>query len=204
MSLVHLVAYLTRPMPGYDSVNYRVHNARGSVLPNTRQDMLNRSIEVGCTHMLFLDSDMTFPEDIVHRLLASKKRVIAANCPTKKIPSNPTARLKVPGNAGGKFVYTTDESPKLEKVWRVGTAVMLIDLDIFRTNKRLQEPSWFDMVWVPEVGKYQGEDWYFCARLEDAGIGIWVDHEVSRQIGHLGSLEYTHEMVLKEELKRSA
>jgi hypothetical protein len=193
--MVQLVAYLSRPVGGYDDQGYAVHCSRGSVLSNQRQDLLNMAMKTECSHLLFLDADMTFPKDLVHRLVAHGKDVVACNCPTKAFPSYPTAKLKSrPGDVAGRDLYSNGRSG-LQKVWRIGTGVMLIDLRIFRDNKKLRRPAWFDITWVPQLGKYMGEDWSFCRRLEHAGVDIWIDHDLSLEIGHVGLLEWTHDYI---------
>ena len=51
------------------------------------------------------------------------------------------------------------------------------------------------------LNDFKGEDWYFCEKLEAAGIPIFVDHEASSFIGHIGNKVYTHDDVLLPENK---
>lgn len=202
MSLVFLTNHIAaHPVPGYESISYVVHNTKGSILANMRQWAVQQAIERDATHILFVDSDQVFPKDTVHRLIKHGKQVVAANVATKNIPSAPTARNR--GGLEGVPVYTRPESTGLEKVWRVGTGVMLISMNIFKREQMKQGP-WFDQPWKPELGGYQGEDWSFCDRLEAAGVSIYIDHDLSKEVGHMGILNYGHDLVPLEEVKESA
>ena len=172
-------------------INYRIHNKRGSILANMRQGLIEEAIKGDATHVLFIDSDQTFPADTFHRLMWHKKQVVACNVATKMLPSTPTARLA--GGVAGVPLYTTKESTGLQEVWRVGTGVMLIDLNLFKREHMIA--PWFTQFWNPKLGSYMGEDWGFCEKLEQAGVKLWVDQDLSKEIGHMGMLEYTHEAV---------
>jgi len=194
MSLVFLTSHLSATSTINErTVQYTVHNKRGSILANMRQDMVAAAIKNHATHLLFIDSDQTFPADIAERLLAHKKQVVACNIATKMIPSSPTARQKSAA-AEGSPVYTSTSSPPLERVWRVGTGIMMIDLNIFK-RAALEKGPWFTQHWNPKLASYVGEDWAFCEDLERAGVKIYVDHRVSLEIGHLGVLNYGHDLI---------
>lgn len=192
VDLVSMVASFTsQRVPGYASIELRVVNVRSSILPKNRHDLVREAQRLHATHLLFLDTDHTFPRDLIHQLASHGKMVVAANCVTKQIPSCPTARKKSVLDPKGKIVYTDEESVGLEKVWRVGTGVMLVNMRVF---EEIGTGVW-DMKYLPEVDTYQGEDWSFCEACEKAGISIYVDHDVSKQIGHVGNYEFTHDVV---------
>lgn len=172
-------------------IPFRFHNARGSILPTLRSNIVDSGFKEEATHVLFLDSDQTFPDFVAERLLLARKDIVGCNIATKQFPSTPTARKAVPGKVGGEPVYTTDQSPEYQRVDWLGFGVILVSMAVFR---RVPQP-WFPMVWRPEIEKYQGEDWSFCEAAKKAGFQIWVDHHLSLRIGHLGKVEYTHEMV---------
>ena len=199
MDLAMLVAKLPVETDKHRIVRMDIYNKKGSLLANQRQDLLERAINAGHTHALFIDSDQTFPADLAHMLLYRQKQVVACNVATKSIPSWPTAR-KNNGTVKGELVFTTPESTGLEEVWRVGTGVMLIDLNIFK-REGMAKP-WFPQEWNAAGTAYNGEDWGFCERLEKAGVKIYIDQDVSKEIGHIGRFEYHHKMIDPEKAKR--
>jgi hypothetical protein len=60
--------------------------------------------------------------------------------------------------------------------------------------EQIPNSAW-NMVYREDKDTYQGEDWAFCAECERLGIPIYVDHALSRKVGHVGNLEYTHDYV---------
>ena len=193
MSLINLQrACIQHPeLKGYSGIGIKVINKRGSNLSSLRQGLVEEAIQQKCTHILFLDSDMYFPAMLIHMLARHRRKVVGCNCPTKAIPSSPTARLK-DGTDAGKVLYTTEDTKQLVEVWRVGTGVLFIDLQVFED---LPKP-WFDFTYMGKEATdgrtWLGEDWYLCKLFEEAGIKIHVDQEASWHIGHIGSFIYSH------------
>ncbi|HYE38150.1 hypothetical protein [Methylocaldum sp.] len=186
LSVVGLVAAATRPLIGGGRIEMlRIHNTKGSILPKSREMLVKLAQKEGATHLLFVDSDQTFPAYLLHQLLRHDKDIIAANCVTKVIPANPTARQFSETEFAGTLVDSREKSG-IEKVWRVGTGVMLIKMSVF---DRIAQP-WFPITWNESLQDYTGEDWNFCQSCQEAGIDIWIDHDVSKQIGHIGVLTY--------------
>lgn len=188
MSFTQLCVYIsTQLFENNQDRQVIVLDKRTSMLPRSRQECLEDAVHQGCTHALFMDSDQAFPHDTAHRLMAWKKKIVACNIAVKTNPSFPTAR----GRGATCFgVPVTSEAPKsgLEKVWRVGCGIMLIDLSIL---KDMPKP-WFEICYSVANAQYIGEDWYFLGKAEAAGHDVYIDHDLSRQIGHIGQFNFTH------------
>jgi hypothetical protein len=188
MSMLQMCVYISATLfeEGQDR-QVIVVDRRTSMLPRSRQESLESALHQGCTHALFVDTDQTFPRDLCHRLMAWKKPVVACNIALKVLPSFPTARAR---GATAFGVPITSEAPKtgLEKVWRVGAGIMLVDLSIL---KNVPKP-WFEIHYSAKNEQFVGEDWFFVGRLEAAGIDVYIDHELSRQVGHVGQYIYSH------------
>lgn len=162
---------------------------RTSNLPRSRHECLEDALLQECTHVLFIDTDQTFPADTAHRLIRAKKHIVAANIPLKILPSWPTARARGAGPFGSPIYSNTGEQMEnLEKVWRVGAGIMMIDMAIMKSVPK----PWFEIRWSDKHNQMVGEDWFFCAQVEKAGFEIWIDHSLSREIGHVGEFQYTH------------
>lgn len=186
MDLLQMVLItLAHETPGYSHVDVVIKHVMGSTIWRQRSDIMQMAVDMECTHLLFVDTDQTFPSTTLQRLLSHKKEIVSCNIAVKKIPSCPTARRLVRDEA--VMVFTTRESTGLEEVWRIGTGIMLIDLSII---PRLPQP-WFKVSWGDESEQY-GEDWWFCMLLERAKIPIWIDHDLSKEVGHIGLMEYQH------------
>lgn len=203
MSLVSLLAtFMTTPVKEYEGrQQISIRQTKTSLLVKSRRQLIEQSIEHGSTHILLIDTDQTFPGWTLHKLLSHRVRVVGANVATKSIPSAPTARNKNDKWPGGDIVYTMPESKGLEEVWRVGTGLLLLDLDIFKSLPR----PWFGTDWRDMGdGKYDdlGEDWFLMERLEAAGEKVYIDHDLSKEVGHIGSYEFKHDLVWAEELAK--
>jgi len=68
---------------------------------------------------------------------------------------------------------------------------MLIKANVFRT---MAEP-WFQIGYSPDWKTFVGEDMYFCREAQKAGFKVYIDHDVSKQVRHIGVLEFMHEHV---------
>jgi hypothetical protein len=191
VSLVDMVSYFaSTKVPGYDAQSLQVVNTRSSILPRNRLDIIKKAQELNATHLLFIDTDHTFPKWLIHRLVTLEKQVVAINCVTKTIPAGPTGRKKS-DDPRGELVYTDPDNNHVEEVWRIGTGVMLIEMGVF---KKVGNACW-GMTYMPDVDSYMGEDWNFCVECEEAGIPLFVDHMASQYVGHEGMLIYTHDFV---------
>lgn len=176
-------------VPGVVSQELRVANVRSSVLPRNRLDLVKMAKSAGVDYLLMMDCDHTFPADILHKMLKHDKPVVAINCVTKCIPAQTTARQKSADGLGTPVF--SDNNAGLERVWRVGTGIMLIRRDVL---EQVPHSAW-TMVYKEDVDSYQGEDWSFCQACEELGIPLYVDHGLSVKVGHVGNLTYTHDLV---------
>lgn len=167
---------------------------QASCLSGAREIALREATERGFTHWLSLDDDMSFPMDIVERLLAHDKTVVAANYRRKDISKNV-------GVACYEGAVPVDSSEKhgLEEVAFSAFGLSLIKI---QEIKHIAEPH-FEVVWNPATRTYWTEDMVFSAKLRTNGIKLWVDHDLSHDIQHIG--DYAHQFpALPEQLKEAA
>lgn len=188
LSIGLLMVNLAFPQKEYDH-HYIVQNERGSILPQLRQGLVDKALKENATHLLMIDSDMTFPETLATDWMREDFPVIAANCPTKSVPCHPTARY-FDGKTGAA-VYSDLATQRYERVWRVGTGIMMLRRDALEA---LPRPC-FTPYWHEEQDRYVYEDWKLCEHLEALDIPIRVDHQVSMEVGHIGDYEFKHSHV---------
>jgi GT2 family glycosyltransferase len=141
-------------------------------------DLRNKAVKAaqaaGASHLLFLDSDMRFPEDTLDRLLAHNLDIVAANYVQRTMSEWCVARIDgVPVQSQGRT--------GLEAVDTTGTGVMLITMSVFDD---MPQP-WFDTPNFP----FTGEDVYFCQQARSGGYDVWIDHDLSQDVRHQGSVE---------------
>lgn len=173
----------------YQAPNVRMilNNTVGTGLAMNRISLCRKSIDAGCSHILFLDDDMRIPMHTLMMFLKHDKDIIAANCARKELPPRSTAKGF---DEGGSCIWTRANSTGLEKVKSVGTAVMLIKTDLL---KKLPQP-WFAEVYNKETGNTTGEDVFFCNLAREHGSEVWIDHDISKDVVHMGGFEFTHQL----------
>jgi hypothetical protein len=195
--LVNMVANHT--LNTNDAISLKI--SQGTLIANQRAELCLDAMREKCTHVLFIDSDMRFPQDMIERLLQHDVDIVATNCARRRMPTGPTAQL-YKENGERELVYTMPETTGLQEVGSVGMGVMLIKANVFA---KLAEP-WFETPWRHDKRGYIGEDVFFCKKAREAGFKIWIDHDVSKEIGHIGMFEFKHDhtWVMREVQEKEA
>lgn len=186
-SLYALTQHLTHRGRDYGVEKHAVTIGSGhSCLPMGRQQAISFVRKHGFSHLLYLDDDMAFPPDIVEIMASRKLPVIGANYTTK----SDTPRY-VAMDENRKPVSSRNKTG-VEEVARLGMGIMLIDMAAI---SHIAAPH-FEIVW--DKTGYISEDSYFCDKLRAAGVKIYVDHDVSQKVGHVGDYVYTmHDGLMK-------
>ena len=181
LSLCGLLRYLdANPLSDGSRIESFVLNLRGSVISRSRELLAEKALTLEADWLLWLDSDMVFPPDTLHRLLASGQGVIAANYPRREAPG-------AGGPAGVAVLHKENallgwDGAGLREVSACGLGVFLVRCDLIRPLRR---PLFGHSDRQIFGGEVVGEDVYFCAQLTKAGHRIVIDLELSRQIGHI-------------------
>ncbi len=188
----HCVAMMSAALMAqqpYPDMDYAVTIESSSMLVRTRTDLVKRALAQGATHLLCLDADMTFPMDAAHRLLRWDVPIVGCNYIRKAEPFTPTAC-----GLDGKPVYSGGQhgadARGLKGVRHLGFGVILIKAEVFQA---LPQP-WFLMPYAEDQGRFTGEDVYFCHLARSRGFDVFVDHDLSREVGHVGPYEFTADM----------
>jgi hypothetical protein len=169
-----------------------IYTSSGTLLSAQRQDLARDAIDAGCTHTMWLDSDMRFPKDTIIRLLARDESIVCGNYAKRRFPTEPIAVKKRVDGDDVKFVnrvYTEDDSTGLVEVDYCGMGVMLVKTEVYKS----MEYPWFAIPWVPAAEDYIGEDVWFCRRAAEKGHKTYIDQDLSKEIHHIGTFEYKHE-----------
>lgn len=152
-------------------------------IPGARNNLVQRSLEMGSEWVLFLDSDQLFNSDLLLRLLSHEKDIVSAlyvrragdHSPLAFSHRDPDTKLYAP------IDLTELPGEGLLKVRATGAGGLLIRSEVFRAID--SEPTWF------EHGRVHGEDWnaaediIFCEKARRAGFDVYVD--LGCQMGHI-------------------
>lgn len=153
-----------------------------SCISQGRESLVMDSLASECTHVLFIDEDMGFQQDVVHGMMRRRLPIVACNY-KMRFEGMPFAALTQDLQ---HRIATTEESPELEPCGNVGFGLCLIERKVFEA---VAQP-WFSLVWHPDVKLYTTEDLGFWQRCADAGFTPMVDHVASRKVEHIGAFRY--------------
>jgi len=190
-SLALMMCYfVTHPVEAGKTQSLTLATVESSMLCTNRERLVTQSLCGGATHILFIDSDMEFPVDAAHRLMQRNKDFICAAYPTRS--DNPVSvaidlhehRVNPKGKNG------------VQKIQHGGFGLCLINAE---QVKKLRPPL-FLMDWIPSrdpeiASGYCGEDVYFSQKMAEIGVDLWVDHDLSKEISHVGTKAYTFDDV---------
>jgi hypothetical protein len=160
----------------------KVFTSEGRIISN-RSALVRLAREWAADYILWADTDHIFPTDALIRLLRHRLPVVGCNYARRRRPTFPTAcHILTDGTV--EPIWTTPEDAqagKVEKVSLLGLGFCLVDTSVLSGL----EGSLFQLSLDDRGEGLIGEDAYFCSRLRDAGVEIWLDHALSWEIGHI-------------------
>jgi len=162
-------------------IDFEILFTLGSVIASQRNNLVSQAIELDCTHILWVDSDMHFPASIVDKLKKHNKKIVAVNYTTRVKPYRSVAFLN-----RENLQSRLSESAGLHKVFAVGMGCMLVDISVY---KNISQP-WYNYEWNEELQDVCGEDIWFCNRANNHGFEIWIDCDTSQLVAHYGTKAY--------------
>jgi len=172
-------------------LDLRRFQATGCELPDLREKTVTAALRAECDWCFFLDSDMRFPADALCRLLDHGVPVVGANYTMRRPPFTPVSVHSFGDPM--RRVYTEAESSGLEAVAATGMGCLLVSCDVLRALK----PPRFMIGYSPDDAEHMPEDLYFSRKLKDAGATIYVDHDLSHEVRHLGVVEFEADHAVK-------
>ena len=166
--------------------------AQGSLVYDARNKLCDIAMEGGFDRVLWLDSDMSFPRDLLRRLSAhidDGAEIVTGLCVTRKDPIQTTVYSDIGMRQDPGEKYPTPYRTPVQNipdapfaVAACGMAAVLMTTDLIR---RVHEQ--FGLPFSPIAGF--GEDLSFCIRARELGAKILC--EPGPEIGHVGMHTYT-------------
>ena len=144
-----------------------------------REQLAKRAIEQGRTHLMFLDDDMSFDPRVLEIMLGRRQPIVVTNYLIKTTPAKDFVAVSEDGQ---RRIQTKESSTGLEPCAYSGFGVSIIETEVF---KKTPQP-WFLPEFNPETSTYTTEDNPFFARARAAGFRVWLDHDASKLINHIG------------------
>jgi len=144
-----------------------------------RELFLEAALKQGATHVLWLDTDMSFPREAAVLLAMHEQPIVGCNYVVRYPTGLFTARRD------DARVPTLEHSTGLEAVDEIGFGVVLMQTDVIADLPR----PWFRHGLNAQGGDI-GEDIMLCRALRAAGHTVYIDHDLSKEIGHIGHHTY--------------
>jgi hypothetical protein len=147
-----------------------------------RERLARMAIDEDFTHLVFLDDDMSFDPRVLEILLGRRHDVVVVNYLIKSEPAQDFVAVDL----NGKRVSTTEKNTGLQEVAYSGFGVSIIATEVF---KRIPQP-WFIPDFNAEKSEYTTEDNPFFEKVRKAGFKVWLDHDASKLVGHVGQKQW--------------
>jgi len=161
----------------------------GSVITIARRNLTDIFMNSGFDYAWWVDSDMKFPIDTPIRLLNRGVPLVGCNYRRRRFP-NPgfTGMMGQPGSF--TELVTDDKSPAMQDVDVLPHGCVMVHRSVY---EKMPQPHYiqdFDANLNLEIG----EDIYFCRKAREAGFQVWCDHELSKEISHIGIFHYNYNL----------
>ena len=160
-----------------DGVDYEVDFQGGTLVYVGRDRLAKKAIDKGFTHMLWLDSDMIFTEELLDCLMFSGKPFVTGIAHGRRPPHMSCLFKEIWPQVDRWEGH--DYPSSTFKVKGCGFACVLIETKIIEMVYTRNGTAFFPM-------RELGEDLAFCKRAADCGCEIWAESTV--QLGHIGHI----------------
>lgn len=172
-SLLKLTQHLQR-----EGIRFETEICPGTLVYFARNKLACKAINENFTHILFIDSDMVFDEQIVDTLAFSGKDFVCGAFQSRRRPYGSCIFRSL------KPVTKVEEyGAEPFRVAGCGMACTMISTEILKEVQsrfgNCFDPAWFD-------GVSFGEDLAFCWRANSIGAEIWCDP--AARVGHIAHL----------------
>jgi len=150
-----------------------------TILLNQREKLIDEAIKMEADYVLWLDSDMMFPSNVVLKLLAHNKDIVACNYMKRSLPMKTVAYTDL--NDWDSWV-PMEPQEELVKVKGIGMGCILMKTEVF---KKLEKP-YFEFRFKEDTKDWFGEDFILQDKIQKVGYEIFVDTILSMEIKHVG------------------
>ena len=171
-----------------------------SLITRARNALTHNFLKTDCSHLLFIDADISFEPTDVDKLLEADKDVVCSPYPKKyiKYESAKSGKELVDFAVSGKFAKISDNLYEIESV---ATGFLLIKRNVFQ-QMILKYPkieyindidgygqgrkmwNFFNVGVNPLNKNYDSEDWGFCTAWRNIGGKVYARSDIS--LGHWG------------------
>lgn len=169
---IALISLVNETKKNHKNVEFAYLYIVGSYIHENREIITLNAQKEDATHLMFIDTDMLFPNNGIVRLLERDKDIIGADYNKRQIPLEKIGKYDI-------HKYKNHEPFECEGL---GMGFMLIKMSVF---DKLARPWYFFKPGNADVDM-MGEDFYFCEKAREKGINVYCDPEL--RIKHIGTM----------------
>lgn len=159
-----------------EGIPYEVKIISGTLVYLAREELVSYALGYEFSHVLWLDSDMVFTEDLFDDLYDTGKDFVSGIFHARR-PGHQSCIFR---NLTPPERYRWDEYPSVPFLIKgCGMASTLVSSDILKAVR-----DKFGNCFTPNYNL--GEDLAFCRRADELGFEIWC--EPCARVGHIGHL----------------
>ena len=158
---------------GRRRVDYNVEIQSGTLVYFARNRLANKAINENYTHVLWLDSDMVFDEQIVDDLMEVGKEMVCGAFVSRRPPYGPCIYTSIEKN---NVKQVKDFGLRPFRVAGCGFAAVLTTTELMQAVNQKYGTCF-------QPTDYYGEDLAFCWRVNQLGREIWCEPTV--RAGHI-------------------
>jgi len=141
-----------------------------------RNEIVDNFLKGNGTHLLFLDSDMVFPDNTIKLLLKANHDVIGGVYNTKSILPMAVFYNKLEDG----YESVSNFTHPIQEVDATGCGCLMIKR---RVLEKMQAPFFLETI---RNTSRVGEDIYFCEKVKELGYKIYVNFNVG--CGHIATI----------------
>ena len=157
----------------------------GSLVYDSRNRLAEYAVRIDADYILWLDSDMTFPPDVLERMMKVLDEhddidILTGLYFRRSTPFTPVAFDVLETDEKGELVFENmDDVPEgIREVAGCGFGCVLMKTDCLFDIAGKEGPVWFSPL------ANVGEDCAFCMRARKYGYKIYLDPSI--EFGHMG------------------
>lgn len=147
--------------------------AQSSMIVNARNQVVEGAQNIKADYLMFLDSDMTFPYQLIDRLLAHGKDIVGCTYVRRGPPFDNLGHTASPKDM--------DRRSGLVEMSHLPTGLLLIKMTVFEAFKK----PYFRFAVNETLGLTDGEDMVFSRMAREKGFSLWCDLDLSMECAHL-------------------
>lgn len=166
----------------------RISVISGAAVHESRNVLAREAVESGCDRVLWLDSDMSFDDDLMIRLGADLDAGWDMVCGIyfkRRLPMTPVIYRSIEATTGKCEVYVDYPRDSLFEIAGCGFGAVMMKTELLTRADSFKTGPFTPLL-------HLSEDLSFCLRAGNAGARIGCDSRV--KVGHVGQMVFGENM----------